>query len=269
MTVEQRPAGAGEPMSVNYVSTEEAIAGDGLRMVVVGNVPSPWGEAAKGIFHMKEIDWSAVRLAYDDPAQTKWAGGQSGPVAVYNDEGPRSGWAEILLLSERLVPEPALIPGDFGDRALMFGLCHELLGEQGLAWSRRLQQIHVGLSGEGGFDTRVAHYLAGKYGHTPELGDAAATRTISLLGLFSDRLKSQRSEGSEYYIGEQPSAVDVYSATVMALFAPLSEEHCAMNPTTREAFESMDDATRAALDPVLIAHRDMIYERHLELPLSL
>ena len=33
-------------MPFDYVSTEEAIARDGLRMVVVGGIPSPWGEAA-------------------------------------------------------------------------------------------------------------------------------------------------------------------------------------------------------------------------------
>ncbi|MEO0881114.1 MAG: hypothetical protein AAFY34_00155 [Pseudomonadota bacterium] len=256
-------------MPVNYVSTEDAIASSGLRMVVVGNVPSPWGEAAKGVLHIKGIDWSAVRLAYDEPAQTDWAGSQSGPVAIYNDEAPRNGWADILLLAERLAPEPALIPADAESRALMFGYCHELLGEQGLAWSRRLQQVHIGLSGEGGFDTRVAHYLAGKYGHTAELGEAASARTIALLNMFSNRLKSQQAAGSEYYIGPTPTAADVYSAAVTALFAPLPEAQCAMNPTTRAAFESLDDATRAALDPVLLVHRDKMYERHLELPLSL
>ncbi|MEO1476528.1 MAG: hypothetical protein AAFS13_09110 [Pseudomonadota bacterium] len=256
-------------MPVNYVSTADAIARTGLRMVVVGNVPSPWGEAAKGLFHIKGIDWSAVRLAYDEPAQTDWAGSQSAPVAIYNAEPPRDGWAEILLLAERLAPEPALIPADAEDRALMFGYCHELLGEQGLAWSRRLQQVHIGLSGEGGFDARVAHYLAGKYGHTPELGEAASARTIALLNMFSNRLKSQKAAGSDYYIGTTPTAADIYSATTIALFAPLPEDQCAMNPATRKAFESLDDATGAALDPVLIAHRDMMYTRHLERPLSL
>ena len=39
-------------------------------MVVVGGVPSPWGEAAKGILHIKGIDWAAVRLVYDsEPLQ--------------------------------------------------------------------------------------------------------------------------------------------------------------------------------------------------------
>ena len=43
-------------MPFAYVSVEEAIQRRGVRMVVVGNVPSPWGEAAKGILHIKGID---------------------------------------------------------------------------------------------------------------------------------------------------------------------------------------------------------------------
>jgi hypothetical protein len=46
-------------MSFEYVSVEEAIKRRGLRMVVVGDVPSPWGEAAKGFLHIKGIDGSA------------------------------------------------------------------------------------------------------------------------------------------------------------------------------------------------------------------
>ena len=52
-------------MPFEYVSVEQAIARSGLRMVVVGGVPSPWGEAAKGILHIKRIEWAAVRLSYD------------------------------------------------------------------------------------------------------------------------------------------------------------------------------------------------------------
>ena len=52
-------------MTFAYASVEEAIVRRGVRMVVVGNVPSPWGEAAKGILHIKGIEWAAVRLAYD------------------------------------------------------------------------------------------------------------------------------------------------------------------------------------------------------------
>jgi hypothetical protein len=78
-------------MSFEYVSVEEAIKGRGLRMVVVGEVPSPWGEAAKGFLHIKGVNWVAVRLAYDSEPLRQWAGQRSGPVAVYENERPRSG----------------------------------------------------------------------------------------------------------------------------------------------------------------------------------
>ena len=37
-------------MSFQYIPVEDAIPLQGMRMVVVGKVPSPWGEAAKEIF---------------------------------------------------------------------------------------------------------------------------------------------------------------------------------------------------------------------------
>src|SRR6202035_892734 len=132
-------------MSFEYVSVEEAIKRRGLRMVVVGDVPSPWGEAAKGFLHIKGIEWAAVRLVYDSEPLKDWAGQRSGPVAIYESERPRSGWAEILLLAERLAPRPSLLPASAAERGLMFGLAHEICGEQGLGWSRRLQLIDAGL----------------------------------------------------------------------------------------------------------------------------
>jgi hypothetical protein len=42
-----------------------------------------------------------------------------------------------------------------------------------------------------------------------------------------------------------------------------------MDEATRAAFASRDAQIEAALDPVLIAHRDMMYAENLELPLSL
>ena len=136
-------------MPFDYVSVEEAIKRQGLRMVVVGGVPSPWGEAAKGILHIKGIDWVAVRLVYDSEPLRQWAGQRSGPVAVYDNEAPRAGWAEILLLAERLAPTPSLLPADPAERALVFGLAHEICGQDGLGWARRLQLIHAGLQNAG------------------------------------------------------------------------------------------------------------------------
>src|SRR5215216_7541130 len=239
-------------MPLEYVSVDEAIARRGLRMVVVGGIPSPWGEAAKGILHIKGIDWTAVRLVYDSEPLREWAGQHSGPVAIYDDERPRAGWAEILLLAERLAPTPSLLPQDVGERAFALGLAHEICGEDGLGWARRLQLIHAGLQGAGGFAPRVAGYLAKKYGHSPEAGRAASARVVELLGMLAARLKAQKEAGSGFYIGNTLSAVDVYSATFMALLSPLPQAQCAMDTGSRAALETLDAPTAAALDPMLL-----------------
>jgi len=256
-------------MGFDYVAVEEAIAGDGLRMVVVGGVPSPWGEAAKGILHVKGIDWTAVRLDYESEALRRWSGHHNAPVALLDDQQPKAGWADILLMAERLAPTPPLLPEDPAERALAFGLAHEMCGEAGLGWSRRLYLIHAGLRNEAGFQERVAHYLASKYGYTPAIGEAANDRVAALLRMLADRLAAQRAIGSDFYIGDALTAVDIYSATFMALFRPLPPELCAMRDSTRAAFETRDPQTDEALDPILLSHRDRVYRDFLELPLSL
>lgn len=256
-------------MQIPYVSVEEAIARRGLRMVVVGGIPSPWSEAAKGILHVKRIPWTAVRLAYDSAALKEWAGQRSAPVAVYDDEPPRTGWAEILALAERLAPAPSLLPADPADRDLLLELAHAICGENGLGWSRRLQLVEAGLRGEGGFQRDVASYIGKKYGYSPEAGAKAGERVVQVLGTLASRLKAQHAAGSRYYIGSGLTALDIYSATFLALLRPLPHEVCPMDAVTRAAFEFRDEAVDAALDDVLLQHREMMYEDHLATPLSL
>ncbi len=256
-------------MTFPYIGVDEAIARKGLRMVVVGGVPSPWHEAAKGILHIKGIEWAAVRLVYDDERLLAWAGQRSGPVAIHDDEPPRAGWNDILLLAERLAPTPALLPQDPAAREQVLELAKMICGEGGVGWTRRLQLIHIGMQGSGGFRGRVGAYLGKKYGYSTEAGEAAGARVVSMLGRMTTQLKAQHAAGSRYYVGDALTAADVYCATVLALFRPLPPAHCAMDVNTRAAFETPDAATDAALDPVLFAHRDMMYAERLELPLSL
>lgn len=256
-------------MACRYVSVEEAMQAPGLRMVVVGGVPSPWGEAAKGIFHVKQLDWLAVRLDYQSDALKAWTGQRSGPVAVHGSEPPRDRWIDILLLAERLAPTPALLPADAAGRALVIGLSHEIVGEQGLCWSRRLRLVHAGLQDAGGFAAPVARYIGRKYGYSPQIAQMAQDRTVALLGLVAARLKAQQAAGSPYLVGDSLTAADIYAAAAMALFRPLPEAVCAMDPATRAAFELREPPTEAALDPVLLAHRDRMYREHLALPLAL
>jgi glutathione S-transferase len=256
-------------MSITYASVDEAMARGGLRMVVVGGVPSLWGEAAKGLLHIKQFPWTAVRLDHGSEPLARWAGQRSGPVAMYEDERPRAGWAEILLLAERLAPAPALIPIDPSARACMFGLAHEICGEAGLGWARRLQLIDVAVHGGGGFPVPIAQYLARKYGYRSDTGATAGPRVAQLLGLLATHLRAQHAAGRRYFVGDGLTAVDVYAAAAMAMFAPLPAALCAMDARMRAAFELRDDATAAALDPILLGHRDMMYAEHLALPLSL
>lgn len=256
-------------MPFEYVGVEQAMQRPGLRMVVVGGVPSLWGEAAKGILHVKRLHWVAVRLVHDSEALVGWAGQRSGPVLVHEDGQPLSAWLDILLLAEQLAPAPALLPADRATRDLVLGLSEDICAQGGLGWSRRLQLVHAGLHGDTGFTGRVAKYLGAKYGYDAASGATYDEHTAVLLEKLARRLHAQREAGSPYLAGDALTAADIYCAAAMAMFAPLPPAQCDMDPRVRNAFEARDARTAGALDPILFRHRDMMYVTHLELPLAL
>jgi glutathione S-transferase len=251
---------------MEFLETAEAKRRSGLRLVTVGGVPSPWSEAAKGIFRVKGIPFVGVRFSPGDADLRAWTGCDNAPVALYDDEKPRSGWAEILLLAERLRPEPRLIPDDPEQRAWFFGLAHEICGEMGLGWSRRVAGVHDSLESDGkaGFPKPIAGYLGSKYGYRGDNGPECRRRAVEVLKLLARCL-----EGRRYYLGDALSALDIYSAAFMGILSPLEPENCPMPDMLRSAFESKDPETTKALDPILLAHRDFIYREYLELPVQL
>ncbi len=255
-------------MAFTYIEVEEARQHDGLVMVVVGGVPSPWGEAAKGIFHLLGIDWKAVRLRYESDEIKKWLGKRSGPIAVYNQGPAKDGWSEILLLAESLSKERSLLPKDAMKRALVMGLSHEIIGEMGLCWSRRIQLVHHSLSEQGGFVKPIAQYLGKKYGYSERAGAEATGRVNDLLEMLSQQLHSQKEKGSSFFVGDCLTVVDVYAAVAMALWKPLPEEYCKMDKGNRVAFETGIEGS-CEVEPILFDHRDRMYEHYLELPLAL
>jgi hypothetical protein len=113
-------------------------------------------------------------------------------------------------------------------------------------------------------------YLRKKYGYTARR-PARRLRSAwhTLLRMLAARLQAQRAAGSGYYIGTRVGAVDVYSAAPMAMFRPLPARAVCDGRATRQAFEFREPVSEAALDPILLAHRDRMYAEHLELPLSL
>ena len=186
----------------DYLSVEEAKGLRGLRLVLTAGVPGPWGEAAKGIFHAKDVAFVPVRqeAAQANEALVEWIGHANAPVAVYENEPGRAAWTEIIWLGERLAPTPSLVPADPAERAAMFGLIHAIAGEQGLGWSRRLMMLDTALSLPLDDDHPVKQQvrtLAGRYGHTPESAAGAATRSAGILQLLSKQLADQRAAEGE------------------------------------------------------------------------
>jgi len=255
-------------MSATYVSLQEARDLPGLRLSVIRRVPSPWTQAAKGIFHAKGLAPVLAERKRDDPPEIleEWTGQNSFPTAFYEDEAPRSGWAEILLLAERLAPEPALLPKDPEERAYTFGLAHEIAGEMGLGWCRRLVAIEAGLAADP--TNPVSKFLGDKYGYNPESTAVALDRVIDVLTLLRDQLRRQRADGRRYLVGESLTAVDIYWATFCNLLSPLPPEQCPIPDAMRPIFTATEPSVIALLEAGLLDHRDFIYAEHLPLPVE-
>ena len=252
-----------------FVDVEVARAEPGLRLVLTTGVPGPWSEAAKGILHVKHLPYVAVRQegGGENAALAAWTGQTSAPVAVWNDERPRTTSLEILFLAERLAPDPPLLPDDADERARMLGYCHEIIGEQGLGWSRRLMMLHPALSGLGDQAPVALRRLAEKYGYSAAAAEAAPWRVIAILRMFSALLDRQRLAGKPFLIGDRLSALDVYWATFAAMLEPLPADLCPMPSGLRSVYTA-SGPVREALDPALLAHRDFVYREFLELPVD-
>jgi len=245
------------------VSITEARGLGGLRLLVIPGVPSPWGEAAKAILHVKRIPHTRVNRMPSDPpgALEEWTKQDSFPVAVFERERPRSGWAEILWLAERLAPEPALVPRDAEQRARFFGLCHEICGEQGLGWTRRIQFADAGLAR----GDAVWKWIGEKYGHRAEAAAAAPGRVRGILRALDAQLQRH----GKYLMGDALSALDLYFATFMNLVSPLPPELLRMPKLFEAAAPEPDPELARILAGGLLAHRDRVYREHLELPVKL
>jgi glutathione S-transferase len=125
------------------------------------------------------------------------------------------------MLAERLAPQPELLPLEPNARGRAVLLAEKICGRGGLGWFRRLQLVHAGLTNAGGFASRVAGYLGGKYGYEAAAAEHHTPHVVGLLGELAGILRSRRDAGEAYYLGDELSAVDIYSATFMALFSPL------------------------------------------------
>lgn len=260
-------------IKLEYVSVEQAKRMSGLRLILGAYaVPGPWREACKGIFYVKKIPYIPVSAAGKDGSDRElreWTAQTSAPVAIWNDERPRSTWIEQLYLAERLQPNPPLIPANIEDRVLMFGYGNELCGENGFGWSKRLMMVHSALTNPKSDEAsrNRATYLGNKYGYSPAAAEAAPARMAETLRLLGARLEQQRTKGSKFFIGNQLSALDIYWAAFAALIQPLPPELCPMATAFRALYTNTDPIVAAATSPLLMEHRDFVYREYLELPI--
>jgi len=254
---------------LEYRTFKEIVDHPGLRIVLVKGAPSPWGQAAKTIFEIKGLDYVAAPWIGGEPNEeiVAWGGEASAPIVAWAKEKPVHRWIDILYLAERLAPKPALLPADATQRALMIGFSHEICGEMGIGWNRRLQLFAPALS-SGKAPAGVAR-MGGKYGYNEGDAKAAGERTAASLKALTAQLKSQYARGVHYFIGDALSALDIYWTAFANLLDPLPKEQCPMPEAYRPGFTVSDPVVKAALDPLLLEHRSRIFREHFRNPMEL
>ncbi len=254
---------------LQYRSFKEIIDHPGLRIVLVQGMPSPWGQAAKTIFEIKGLDYVATPWLPGEPNEdiVAWSGEASGPIVAWAKEKPIHRWIDILYLAERLAPKPALIPTDAMQRVLMIGLSHEICGEMGIGWNRRLQLFAPAYAS--GSPPPGVSRMGGKYGFNENDAKAAGARTAPSLRALATQLKAQYARGARYFIGESVSALDIYWTAFANLLDPLPKEQCPMPENYRPAFAVTDPVVKAALDPLLLEHRSRIFREYFRDPMEL
>lgn len=254
---------------LNYLAQDTVINSSGLRIFLVQGPPSPWGQSAKTIFEVKGLAYTAGAWAAGEAndAIANWAHADSAPVVAWNDEPPLSRWLDILFLAERLAPTPSLIPADASQRALMVGLAHEICGELGIGWNRRLQMFAPML--DAGQAPPGVQRMGNKYRYNKEDAARAGARTAAQLRAPATQLHAQKARGVPYFCGDALSALDIYWTSFANLLEPLAKAQCPMPDDWRPLFVAQDPVVRAALDTLLLEHRDRIFAAHFRNPMEL
>ena len=253
---------------MEYSSVEDAIGAQGLRLVLTAGVPGPWGESAKAILAYKGLDYLPVYQegGGENLELQAWTGQNSAPVAVYDHLPPVTHWLDLLMLAERLAPEKPLLPKNAALQVEALGLSALIAGVNGFAWNRRLQMFApmMALDEPPEMITR----MASKYGWSPAAHEASTACLCIISSELDARLAQQNALGHDYFVGDAISAVDFYWANFAGMIKPLGPEQNPMPSYMRATYETVDEVTANCLTPRLETHRDMMYQRHITLPLD-
>ena len=253
---------------MEFRAFDELRDGDGLRMFLVAGTPSPWGQAAKAMIEYKGIDcaYGAWMPGEANEELAAWSGANSGPIVAYDDEKPIDKWNDILFLLERIAPTPSLIPADAMERVLMFGFAHEICGELGLGWNRRLSMFAPLL--ESGQAPDGVKHMGEKYQYNQQDAGAASKRVADTMNALTKQLESQKAKGNDYFIGDKLTALDFYWCAFSFLVEIPSWEKIPLAEDWRPLFVHDDHVVHGAHSAVLKAHRDRIFEAHFKNPME-
>lgn len=256
---------------MQYISVAEARTLSGLRLVLSAGVPGPWGEAVKAMLRARHV--SFVPVAQTPMAANEelcaWTGCRNAPTAVYDDEPPLTNWFDILMLAERLGTGASLLPTSSAERVLCLGLIMVICGQDGFGWNRRLNML-AGVWGTEAFTDAAPHereYIR-QYGLSPQAVARAPDRAADILNMLATQLHAQKAAGSDYLVGDSLTAADLYWACFSQLVGPLPKDVNPIPDYVWAFYSDMPTTVEAALDPILFAHRDRIYTRHIGLPLD-
>ena len=253
---------------MDYLAVEDAIHAPGLRLVLTAGVPGPWGESAKAILSYKELAFTPVLQegGGENQALYDWTGQTSAPVAVFEDLPPVSHWLDLLMLSERLAPDKPLVPADMAERTLVLGLSALIAGVDGFGWNRRLHMLAPMMTLAEPPD--IAVRLGRKYGWTEQAHSVATLRLAAISQALDECLAQQARQGSDYLVGKTVSAADFYWANFAGMVTPLGPRDNPMSDYMRATYQAVDKDILACVSDRLEAHRDMMYQRHITLPLD-
>tara|TARA_B110000196_G_scaffold138832_1_gene120379 strand:- start:100 stop:849 length:750 start_codon:yes stop_codon:yes gene_type:complete len=249
---------------MKYTSIDDAVNANGLRLVIVKDMPSAWGVAAKAMIDYKGLDYLLAHQIpmSENPELLAWSGTNSGPVAAWNNESPINRWDDILFLIERLAPQKPLLPKAAAARIQVLGISHEICGELGFGWNRRLDMMRPP-------EGQPPSDFGKKYSYNDTDAALANKRVITLIKELATILKVQAKQDSEFLVGNSITAADFYWAAFSNFIVLQSQEECPVNPQARPMFENTPAEITAAIDPILIEHRDRIMRTYCKLPLEL
>ena len=147
----------------------------------------------------------------------------------------------------------------------MFGIAHELCGEDGFGWSCRLLMLHVMEQSNAGVPVDHMHR---KFWSGSPL-EHSARRAVSVMDMLSRRLERQKAAGRHYFVGDRLSAADIYWTCFSNLLAPMGEADCPMPQFYRDWSAQSLALIGSPVPDNLIEHREHMLRTWFRLPMWL